>query len=489
MKEVLGAVLADHLAFLEERGIAVERWLGPAPIAACSADRLRDRMQRVDWAHFAPLCDRYWELLEPLKLNEAFADYLLAKPDGWAGGYRRIFGMAVTPKLLVTVVMRISGIASFRCVQAMVKSLGPNDVQVSMTINPGFAHCEAFFRYTGMMLERLPRLLGLSEATVDVTITPRHGHYLVKLPPHRVRPLSWIVGIFRYLQGAGTMFRELANRESELKQNYDELLRTQAALAAAHQDLEARVVERTQDFLRAKEEAEAANRSKTDFLANVSHELRTPLTSILGFAELLGNPAMAEDRRRYATDVVNRNARQLLSLVNDLLDIGRIESNGLQLSPAPFDVGTEVRNVVGSFAEQAAKRRLDLRCEISPSVPASIVSDAVRFRQVLTNVVGNAVKYSEGCTVEVRVDMREPLLRIEVEDHGPGIDASLHERIFQPFVQGDSSSARADAGGAGLGLTIARRLACALGGNLELVRSSPGQGSVFAFTISPAMAP
>lgn len=484
MNEVLGDVLADHLGFLEERGIPLERWLGPDPPPARSPAKLRNRKLRVDWVDFAELCDSYWALLEPLGLNAAFADYLIAKPDGWSARLRHIINIAVTPRVLYLVAMRVVGISAFHAVRLSKSSLGRGRLQVVLDILPEFAHCQSFFAYTAMALERLPRFLGLPEALVETVITTRRAEYLVTLPPTKLRLWSWLRGLFKYIAGAGAVFREMAARESELKEGYVALLRSQAALSKAHTELEARVAERTSAFLAAKEEAEAASRAKTAFLASVSHEIRTPLTSILGFTELLLARGAEPELRRHGLDVIDRNGRQLLSLVNDLLDIGRIESGGLELMVEPLDVRIEIDGILTSLGRHAMNRGLAIGAVFEQSLPLTVMTDPVRFRQVLTNVIGNAVKFTEAGHVKVRAGMRGTAVTLEIEDTGRGIPAELHERVFQPFEQGEITVMREQANGVGLGLTIARRLARALGGEILLARSAPGGGSLFVVTIA-----
>jgi len=236
---------------------------------------------------------------------------------------------------------------------------------------------------------------------------------------------------------------------------------------------------------RRKELAEASNRTKSRFLANMSHDMRTPLTGILGLTErmLLG---MRLDRRdtRYAR-LISHSARTLLEVVNDILDSSRIESGRLELEPHPFDPREAVAKLAGIFAYAAKDKGLRFTTRVDASVPALLVGDEFRCRQVLANLLGNAVKFTENGSVSLTVSARPDgeggvLLLCAVEDSGVGIAAHDIETIFGCFNQVDGSLSRRHAG-SGLGLSIARQLARLMGGDVT-VRSEPGAGSVFTFS-------
>jgi PAS domain S-box-containing protein len=245
---------------------------------------------------------------------------------------------------------------------------------------------------------------------------------------------------------------------------------------------------RTEDELAAAlERVEAASHSKSEFLANMSHEIRTPMTAILGYADLLGEEALSDPtQRREYVDTIKRNGDHLLSIINDILDISKIESGKMTIEHIESAPGTLVTEVVAMMDVRAKAKGISLRVAFDTTVPAHIQTDPVRLRQILTNLVGNAIKFTEigGVTVRVGTEIHSDAshhIRFEVEDTGVGMTPEQLGRLFNAFEQADASTTRRF-GGSGLGLRISRRLANMLGGDIS-VQSTPGRGSVFTCTI------
>ncbi len=229
---------------------------------------------------------------------------------------------------------------------------------------------------------------------------------------------------------------------------------------------------------RARDEAEAANRAKSAFLANTSHEIRTPLNGLVGLARLARQPGLDEARRSQYLAQIDDSARALSGVISDILDLSKIEAGKLALEQAEFDLHALLESIEHGYAALAEARSLLLSMKVAPDVPRRVRGDAVRVRQVLSNFLSNALKFTEAGSVRVWVHgAGGSNVRFEVEDTGPGIAPHVQQRLFMPFTQADDSTTRRY-GGTGLGLSICRELAHLMGGEVGVV-SQPGQGSRF----------
>lgn len=231
-------------------------------------------------------------------------------------------------------------------------------------------------------------------------------------------------------------------------------------------------------------QAEESNRQKSSFLASMSHEIRTPMNAILGFSELLESDVTTEKQKRYTQSILTAG-RSLLQLVNDILDLSKIEAGMMPVKPEPTDMRELGRFLQQMFTQQRSDTGVTFRIEVQDSLPYSLLIDSVRLRQILINVVGNALKFTKQGHVLVRFSSEAPPgrhscvnLRIEVEDTGEGISPHLQDDIFKPFVQAERQAAGGHEGGTGLGLTIVRRLVELMGGTISL-SSDVGVGSTF----------
>ncbi|MBV8379782.1 MAG: PAS domain S-box protein [Paucibacter sp.] len=228
----------------------------------------------------------------------------------------------------------------------------------------------------------------------------------------------------------------------------------------------------------AKDEAQAASRAKSAFLANTSHELRTPLNGLVGLARMLQQPQLSTDERQGYLDQMLDSAESLSGLISDILDLAKIEAGRLTLEAQPFGLRDMLASVGVAYLTLADTRGLRFTMEIDEAVPAWVLGDQLRLRQVLSNFLSNALKFTTQGGITLRVLVRpKSSLRFEVSDTGPGIDPAQHARLFEPFTQADESTTRRY-GGTGLGLSISRELTALMGGSVGLV-SKPGQGATF----------
>ena len=324
----------------------------------------------------------------------------------------------------------------------------------------------------------------------------------------RIRPhyyqASWfyaLCGLALLLAGAtvyGLRDRAMKARQRTLARLVDERTTELRAEVEGRRQAQARlereVVERQQvqeELARAMTRAEAANQAKGMFLANMSHEIRTPMNGILGMTELLIDTPMSDDQREQL-GMVRSSAHSLLTVINDVLDFSKIDAGRMELETISFNVRDFVRETVKPFSTLAADKRLDLRWSVDDAVPAVVVGDPGRIRQVVVNLLGNAIKFTESGSVslafrEAGRQIGSTMLSVQVRDTGIGIPPNKIKAVFEPFTQADGSTTRRY-GGTGLGLTITSQIVKLMGGEIK-IESEEGKGTVFAFTVKLGLPP
>ena len=235
-----------------------------------------------------------------------------------------------------------------------------------------------------------------------------------------------------------------------------------------------------------KEAAERASRAKSQFLANMSHEIRTPIGVIQGFADLLNEHQDLPPEQRQWVQTICRNTRLLTNVVGEILDLSRVEAGMLEIERMVFPLNEVIEDISASMLFKTEEKGLELFIYVDPDVPSEIDSDPTRLRQILINVIGNAIKFTDQGSVKVHFSRSEEAaeltkIKVVISDTGMGMNSEQQEKVFEPFVQGDSSMTR-KYGGTGLGLAISKRLAKALKGDLRLIESAPGKGTTFELT-------
>ncbi|MEK7357495.1 MAG: response regulator, partial [Bdellovibrionota bacterium] len=264
---------------------------------------------------------------------------------------------------------------------------------------------------------------------------------------------------------------------------------TSSRVIATLQDItELKFAER--ELAEAKLRAEEASRAKTAFLANMSHEIRTPLGAMLGFAQLMADEPQATLEQHGHLRTILRNGDQLNRVINDILDISKVEANKIDIEKVRFELNELIGDVIGLLSLKADEKGLQLQVHAVGPLPTTIDTDPVRFKQILLNIIGNAIKFTAKGKIEVAFSLRSnggrTRLEVRISDTGVGIAPDKVDKLFQPFTQADSATTR-NFGGTGLGLYLSKLLAHALGGDLALESTREGAGSVFTISIDPGV--
>jgi signal transduction histidine kinase/CheY-like chemotaxis protein len=383
--------------------------------------------------------------------------------------------------------------------RAMAASRHPQNVSEIRAIRPPQRYQHQLYRLAETLIDASQRQSEFftqdyrASVALLETLSQRNAHWVIVLLACSVilagAVSRWFLG--RHVLGrlqqvsrnlrlgkSGDTDQALQANESQARDEIDEM----AHAVELFQEDRRRLGERTDELRLARDAAEAANKAKSVFLANMSHELRTPLNAILGFSSLMRRDASLTRNQCENLDIINRSGEHLLTLINDVLEIAKIESGKLQLETVPFDLDGMVAEVTEMMRLRAEQKGLKLLLDRSSEFPRYVRGDEARLRQILVNLVSNAVKFTEQGSVTIRLGVKNCIrhhLSILVEDTGPGISQEACNRLFQPFVQFGGGSAQ---GGSGLGLAIAHQFAQLMGGDIS-VQSTQGKGSLFRVEI------
>ncbi len=357
-----------------------------------------------------------------------------------------------------------------KIIGAVVLDISINDIQetlsainrriaIIMLVTVSLAVAVLFFLLRGAVLNRLARLMNMTQEISS-------GNYKVKIEDRGKDEIGALAH----------SFNQMTDELCEAKNKIDE----------HNKQLESKIKEATSEVVAAMHRAEEATQAKSQFLATMSHEIRTPMNGVLGMLYLLGKTELEAKQERLVNTAIS-SGKVLLSVINDILDFSKLEADKLELESIPFDLEELMQQSVALLAKGAHEKELELICSPDPSMPTQVIGDPTRLRQVLINLIGNAIKFTKQGEVELYARQIEGNnIRIGVRDTGIGMTKNQQEGLFKAFSQADSSTTR-KYGGTGLGLAICQKLVGAMGGEI-LITSTPGLGSDFSFELSLEMA-